>query len=134
MRDIDSMSRGECLGPKQNLTHNHAQLGLPDNGRAINRLLFCYIVWLGSLKGMSLKTCARWMDLFSCCCQSGFRARVPQHPHRYKHNITCSVPIWEQDLTYSLVDIMNIFPEASFIGKIFKQGRQRVLSCNMYYV
>ena len=37
MRDINSMSRGECLGA----THYHAQLGLPDKGRAIKGLVVC---------------------------------------------------------------------------------------------
>ena len=41
MRDINSMSRGECLGPKTVATHYHAQLGLPDKGRAINGLVVC---------------------------------------------------------------------------------------------
>ncbi len=35
MCDNNSMSRGECLGPKQ------AQLGLPDKGRAIKELVVC---------------------------------------------------------------------------------------------
>ena len=40
MRDNDSMSRRECLGPKQaQLNTMHAQLGLPDKGRAIKELV-----------------------------------------------------------------------------------------------
>ncbi len=35
MRDINSMSRGECLGA----TQYNAQLGLPDKGRAIKGLV-----------------------------------------------------------------------------------------------
>ncbi len=41
MRDINSISRGECLGPKTGAIHYHAQLGLPDKGRAINELVVC---------------------------------------------------------------------------------------------
>ncbi len=37
MRDISIMSRGECLGA----TQYHAQLGLPDKGRAIKELVVC---------------------------------------------------------------------------------------------
>ncbi len=37
MRDINSMSWGECLGA----TQYHAQLGHPDNGRAIRGLVVC---------------------------------------------------------------------------------------------
>ena len=43
MRDINSMSRRECLGPKQaqlNTMHT-AQLGLPDKGRAIKGMVVC---------------------------------------------------------------------------------------------
>ncbi len=35
MRDINCMSRVECLGPKTGATNYHAQLGLPEKGRAI---------------------------------------------------------------------------------------------------
>ena len=42
MRDINIMSMGECLGPKQTgATQYHAQLGLPDKGYAINGLVVC---------------------------------------------------------------------------------------------
>ena len=43
MRDIDSMSMGECLGPKQAQlnTMYDAQLGFPDKGRAIKGLVVC---------------------------------------------------------------------------------------------
>ena len=40
MRDIDSMSRGECLGPKQ-AQLSTMQLELPDKGRAIKGLVVC---------------------------------------------------------------------------------------------
>ena len=43
MRDINSTSRGECLGPKKTCaTHYHAQLGLPDKGPAIKELVVSY--------------------------------------------------------------------------------------------
>ena len=41
MRDINSMSRRKCLGPKTGATHYHAQLGLPDKGRTIKELVVC---------------------------------------------------------------------------------------------
>ena len=41
MRDINSMSRGECLGLKTGATHYHAQLGLPAKGRAIKGFVVC---------------------------------------------------------------------------------------------
>ena len=39
---------------KTGATHYHAQLGLPDKGCAIKGLVVCYIVWLGSTKGVDL--------------------------------------------------------------------------------
>ncbi len=43
MRDINSTSRGEYLGPKKtSATHYHAQLGLPDKGGAIKGLVVCW--------------------------------------------------------------------------------------------
>ncbi len=44
-------------------THYHAQLGLLDKGRLINGLVVCYVVWLGSMKGMGLRTCMVRMAL-----------------------------------------------------------------------
>ena len=35
--------------PQTGATHNHAQLGLPDKGRAIKGLVVRYEVWLGSM-------------------------------------------------------------------------------------
>ena len=49
-------------------------LGLPERGRAIKGLVVCYVMWLGSIKGMGLKTC---VGLVPFC---GYRAKVPQHP------------------------------------------------------
>ncbi len=41
MRDINSMSRWECLSPETGATQYHAQLGLPDKGCAIKELVVC---------------------------------------------------------------------------------------------
>ncbi len=42
MRDINSTSRGECLGPKKiGATLYNAQLELADKGRAIKGLVVC---------------------------------------------------------------------------------------------
>ena len=35
--------------PQTGANHYHAQLGLPDKSRAIKALVFCYVVWLGSM-------------------------------------------------------------------------------------
>ena len=40
MRDINSMSRG-MPWPRTGATQYHAQLGLPDKGRAIKGLVVC---------------------------------------------------------------------------------------------
>ncbi len=45
---IDNMSGGMPL-PKKSTFQHHAQLGIPDNGRAIRGLVECYLVWLGSI-------------------------------------------------------------------------------------
>ena len=66
--------------PQTGATHYHAQLRLPDKGRAITGLVVCYVVWLGSMKGMGLMTCARCWGLVPCCSQDGYRAQVQQHP------------------------------------------------------
>ena len=41
MRDINSMSRGGMPWPQTGATQYHAQLGLPDKGRAIKGLVVC---------------------------------------------------------------------------------------------
>ncbi len=46
-------------------THYHADLGLPDKSRAIKGLVVCYVVWLVSIKGMGLRTCARCVQDWS---------------------------------------------------------------------
>ncbi len=57
MREINSMSRGIPL-LKTSATHYNAQLEHPDNGRAIKRLIVCYVMLLGSMKGKGLRTYA----------------------------------------------------------------------------
>ena len=64
--------------PHTGANNYHSQFGLPEKGRAINWLVVCYVVWLGSMKGMSVKTCARCVGLVPCCGQIGYRAQVPQ--------------------------------------------------------
>ena len=66
--------------PKTGVTHYHAQLELQDKGRKINGLAVCYEVWLGSMKGTGLRTCARCVGLVPCCGQDDYLAQVPQHP------------------------------------------------------
>ena len=39
---------------KTGANHCQAHLGLTERGRAIKGLVLCYVVWLGSLKGMGL--------------------------------------------------------------------------------
>ncbi len=41
MRDINNMNRQNALAQKTGATQYHAQLGLPDRGRAIKELVFC---------------------------------------------------------------------------------------------
>ncbi len=76
MRD-DNKSMGNAFAPNRDATHYHAQIELPDKGRAINWLVVCYLVCLVSMKGMGLRTCARCAGLVPYC---GLRAQVPQHP------------------------------------------------------
>ena len=54
------------------VTQYHAQLGLLDKGRAIKGLVFYYLLWLEYVKGMGLRTCARCVDLETCCGQDGY--------------------------------------------------------------
>ena len=53
--------------PQTGATHYHAQLGRPDKGRAIKGLDVSYVVWIGSMKGIGLRTCTRWAGLVPCC-------------------------------------------------------------------
>ncbi len=52
--------------PKRCETHYHAPLGLTDIGSAIKELVVCYAVWLGSVKWMGLRTCAKCVGLVPC--------------------------------------------------------------------
>ena len=61
--------------PQKGATHCYKQLG-----RAINRLVLCYLVWLGSIKEMVLTTFVRCMGLVPYCGQYGYQAQEPQHP------------------------------------------------------
>ena len=73
-------------------THYHKQLGILDNGRTNKGLVVCYLVRLGSMKGIGLKLCARYVGVVPCCSQDGYRAQELPHPiekqqqHITKHN------------------------------------------------
>ena len=60
--------------PQTGVTHYHAQLVVLDKDLVIRGLVVCYVVWLGSMKGMGLRNCARYMDLDPCYDQDGYRA------------------------------------------------------------
>ncbi len=70
--------------PRTVATHYHAQLGLPDKGRAIKGLVFCFGVWLGSMVGISFSTCTRFLGLVPDCGQA-IELKFPKA--RKKHNI-----------------------------------------------
>ncbi len=57
----------------------HTQIDLQDKGCAIKGLIFCYAVWLGSVKGWVLRQ-AQSMGLVPCCGQDGYQGLVQQHP------------------------------------------------------
>ncbi len=71
--------------PLTGATHYHAQLGLPDKGCSIKRLVVCNVVWLGSMKGVGLRTCTWCVGLIPCCGQNGYRAQVAQLPIETYH-------------------------------------------------
>ncbi len=77
--------------PQTGATHYHAQLGLPDKGRANKGLVVCYIVWLESMKEVGLRHSQGawvWRDMVPCCGQAGYGDQLPQHPiETYLHNI-----------------------------------------------
>ncbi len=87
MLDIKSMSIQE---KNNSATHYHAQSGHLDKTRVIKGLVVCYVVWLGSMKGMGLRTYARFASLIPCC-KDDYRAQVHQHPIETKHIIHYSV-------------------------------------------
>ncbi len=47
--------------PKTGATIYQAQLGLPDNGRAIKGLVVCYVVWLGSIEWVCEPAQGAWV-------------------------------------------------------------------------
>ncbi len=47
---------------------------------SIKELVVYYVVFLGSMKGMGLRICARFAGLVPRCGQDWYRAQVPQHP------------------------------------------------------
>ena len=49
--------------PQTGATRHHAQLGIPDKGFTIKGFVVCYELWLGSLKGMGLRTITRFVGL-----------------------------------------------------------------------
>ncbi len=59
------------------VTHYRAQLGPLYKRRAIKGLVVCYVVWLGYMKGIGLRTC---VGLVPCCGHDCYRAQVPHHP------------------------------------------------------
>ncbi len=65
MRDINSTRRVNAL-VQRGATHYISQLGLPDKDRAMKGLVVCYVVWLGSLKGLGLRTSQRGVDVVPC--------------------------------------------------------------------
>ena len=73
MRDIYSMSMGNTLAPT-GTNHYNAQLELSDKSRAIKGLVACYVVWLGSIKGMVFRTTARWVGLVPCFGQDCYKS------------------------------------------------------------
>ena len=61
--------------PQTGATQYYAQLGLSDKVRAIKGLVVCYVVWLGSMKGLVLGIAqGAWVG------QDGYRAQVPKPP------------------------------------------------------
>ena len=54
---------------------------LPQTGATqYYQLVVCYVVWLGTMKGIGLRTLAKCMGLVPCCSQGGNLAQVPpQH-------------------------------------------------------
>ena len=58
--------------PQTDATHYHAHLGLSDKGLAIKELVVCYVMWLGSIKGMDLRTSAGCASLIPWCVEYGY--------------------------------------------------------------
>ncbi len=77
--------------PKKGATYYHAQDCLPDKGIAIKGLVVCYVVWLGSIQGMGLRTCMRCAGTFRCCGQVGHRAQ--RSITNVKRDFLSSIPL-----------------------------------------
>ncbi len=59
MRDFNSMSRWCALAINRRNTLPYTVRTCRQKGSAIKWLVVCYLVWLGSMKGMVRRTCAR---------------------------------------------------------------------------
>ncbi len=65
---------------KTGVTQHHAQLGLPDKGRAFKGLVVCWsMARINDLRDGSMDK-RKVRSLVPCCGQDGKRAQVPQHP------------------------------------------------------
>ena len=62
--------------PKTGATHYLAQLEISDKVHAIKGLVVCYVVWLGSMKGIGLRNCTKCVGLVPCCGQDGCQVRL----------------------------------------------------------
>ena len=67
--------------------HYHSRSRLADKSLVIKRLVVCKEVWLGSKKGMGLRTSAKYIGTkYGTLLWSGqdsHRAHAPQHPITY---------------------------------------------------
>ena len=83
--------------PQSGATHYDVQLGPHNKGRSIKGLVVCYVVWLGSMKGMDLRTYTSCISMVPCCGQDGCQAQVPQNPiknnitYDFKHNLVMKI-------------------------------------------
>ena len=90
MRDIKNYEQGECLGPKTGATHYHAQLGLPDTGRAVKGFVVCYcmlyvVVWLRiMIYGIGLWTSARSVVWSLVLVRMAIELKYPNTPQIHK--------------------------------------------------
>ncbi len=72
--------------PQTGAIHSHAQLDLSDKGPATKGMVVCYVVWLGSMKRIGLRTCSKCAGLDPCCGQDRFRSQVLQQTIETQHN------------------------------------------------
>ncbi len=82
MRDINSTSMGECLGPKTGATQYHAQLGLQKKVMLskgwLSAIVCCSMAKINDLCDGSMDK-RKVRSLVPCCGQDGNRAQVLQH-------------------------------------------------------